>query len=187
MGVLGIGAVGGTFMAMDETTDSALWLIPRSTPGTPGGPHAVGEMVVDSNGVLYLCVAEGTPGTWIKVSHGGIRLLNAPQRAYNSQTAGGRFAPGQIRNVTIAGAVPGVPSNALGIVATLQVFETVSTGYLTVWPAGVPRTSTSNITWFGPNQKLSGLSVVRIGSGGNISIYASNRTHVIVDVSAYIL
>jgi hypothetical protein len=77
-----------------------------------------------------------------------------------------------------------VPST-LWVIATLQVFETVSTGYYRL-ACGRPADPNVEHHLVRGEPEAFGLSTVRIGSGGNISIYASNRTRH-VDVSAYIL
>jgi hypothetical protein len=42
-----------------------LRLVPSTVGGKPtSGNHLVGELYVDSGGVLYFCVTSGTPGTW---------------------------------------------------------------------------------------------------------------------------
>ena len=112
VGVLGDGAVGGQFSG----TDAAISLDPRAMPGPPGGTNFKGDLAVDSDGVMWLCVQNGSPGVWIKVSHGGVRLLNASHRAYDSRLTGGKFADGEQRSVALAGTTPalGIPDNALG-------------------------------------------------------------------------
>ena len=41
---------------------------PENAQGPPtSGNHQMGELFVDNQGVLYFCVANGTPGTWKKV------------------------------------------------------------------------------------------------------------------------
>jgi len=50
-----------------------LHLVPAGAAGSPtGGTHIVGELFVDSDGVLYSCQAAGTPGTWGPVLVGGV-------------------------------------------------------------------------------------------------------------------
>jgi len=49
-----------------------LYLVPAVGPGAPtSGHHALGELVVDSSGVIWLCQGAGTPGTWVPVLIGG--------------------------------------------------------------------------------------------------------------------
>jgi hypothetical protein len=62
-GGYGVQAQGGT---------APLYLVPAGTPGAPTtGTHTVGEVYVDSNGVVWSCTAFGTPGTWGPVLVGG--------------------------------------------------------------------------------------------------------------------
>ena len=47
---------------------AAVRLVPQSSKGHPKtGSHQRGELVVDSAGQLFLCVAGGSPGTWRQV------------------------------------------------------------------------------------------------------------------------
>lgn len=41
-----------------------LRLFPASSVGRPTGNHRKGELYMDSNAALFVCTAEGTPGTW---------------------------------------------------------------------------------------------------------------------------
>ncbi|HXX98724.1 MAG TPA: hypothetical protein VEL11_16625 [Candidatus Bathyarchaeia archaeon] len=57
----GSGGYGGDF----EGELAPVWLRPSKTQGSPStGAHNMGELYVDNQGVLYFCVASGTPGTW---------------------------------------------------------------------------------------------------------------------------
>jgi hypothetical protein len=38
------------------------------------GAHLRGELVVDSAGNLYLCTADGTPGTWVRLNLAQVAL-----------------------------------------------------------------------------------------------------------------
>jgi hypothetical protein len=49
-------------------SQAPLRLFPADTAGAPqSGSHFKGELVVDLNGDLYLCVQDGQPGTWRKI------------------------------------------------------------------------------------------------------------------------
>jgi hypothetical protein len=186
-GVLGLGTVGGVFSG----SEVAINLDPRSTPGAPTGQAFKGDMAVDSNGVLYLCVAAGTPGTWIRVSHGGVRPLGVPQRAYDSRNTGGRFSDGESRKISIAGVVAGVPANAVGIVGNVTITNTVGAGFLTIWPTGQAQPTTSNINWTTAFTTVANAFNIGAGSGGDLSVItfgtSGPTTDVIVDVTGYIL
>lgn len=192
-GVMGVGNVGGVFSG----DANAIQLNPQSASGAPtAGDHLKGDVLVDNDGVLWLCIADGTPGTWIKVSHGGIRLLDQPQRIYDSRVpgAGGAIQAGTTRTVPILGAndVNGfplaVPPQALGIVCNLTVTETTSFGFLQAWPDGPRPTSGSNVNWVAGGLAAANAATVRLGSDGSIRLYVERSdAQAIVDVSAYIL
>jgi hypothetical protein len=64
-GVHGQGRYGGKF----EGTRAQLLLQPKTTAGRPtSGTHAKGEIYMDSAGTVFVCTANGTPGTWRRVS-----------------------------------------------------------------------------------------------------------------------
>src|SRR5206468_3970879 len=85
-GVMGTGTVGGYFSG----TLAAISLEPQLTTGPPtSGDYYRGDMLVDASGVLYLCVADGNPGTWL--SGGGTRFLSRPTRAYDSRDSGNKL------------------------------------------------------------------------------------------------
>ncbi len=63
-GVFGTGKYGGQF----EGSSAQLSLIPGKTAGKPAsGQHLKGELYMDSAASLFVCIAGGTPGTWVKV------------------------------------------------------------------------------------------------------------------------
>jgi hypothetical protein len=63
----GASGCGGEFRSANG---SQIYLKPSFSPsaGAPtSGNHNMGELYVDSTGVLYFCVGNGNPGTWKKV------------------------------------------------------------------------------------------------------------------------
>ena len=63
-GVRGEGNYGGQF----EGSSAQLRLIPGSTAGRPTtGAHSLGELYMDSAAALWVCIAGGSPGTWVGV------------------------------------------------------------------------------------------------------------------------
>jgi hypothetical protein len=66
-GVFGESAtgIGGLFSG----GKAQLKLAPKATGGKPtSGTHTKGEIYMDSNAALFVCTANGTPGTWRKVT-----------------------------------------------------------------------------------------------------------------------
>lgn len=184
-GVLGLGTVGGVFSG----SVVAVNLDPQDNPGAPTGQAFKGDMAVDSDGVLWLCIGSGTPGNWIKVSHGGTRYLSSPQRAYDSRNdAAGKLQGGfpiHPRTVDIRAAIPSIPAAAVGIVGNFTVTQEDGGGFATIWPSGAwPGTSNIN---FNPGVDLANAFSVGLSSSGTVEIAASAATHAIVDVAGYIL
>ena len=196
IGVVGGGGIGvygyGTFGGYFSGDHAGISLEPQSFAGPPtANSYTKGDIFVDTNGVLFLCVADGTPGTWIKVSHGGYRPLSVPVRAYDSRNGGGKLgasgASGSLGNprvVPIVGAVAGVPSNAVAVSGNLGVTDADAGSFATVWPEGAwPGTANINFT----NVDLSNSFTVGLGSGGVISVASYTPVHVIIDIAGYIL
>jgi len=195
VGVTGTGTIGGYFSG----TLNAISLEPQTAVGPPTSTDcARGDMLVDATGVLYLCVADGnpnaappSPGTWIRVSHGGVRLLSSPARAYDSRSdpagplrSGSGDVSGSPRTIDVLGAVPNIiPAGALGIVGNLAVTQAAAGGFATIWPGGSwPGTANINFTSVDLSNSFSvGLS------GGTVAIGSSAQTHVILDVTGYVL
>jgi hypothetical protein len=187
VGVTGTGDIGGYFSG----NLAAISLQPQSVTGAPtSGDYSRGDILVDAAGVMYLCVADGNPGTWIQLSHGGYRPLPAPIRAYDSrQGSDGKLRPGAgdtatPRSVQITGVVAGVPSNAVAVAGNLAVTQGEGAGFATLWPSGAwPGTANIN---FGSGD-LSNAFTVGLGASGQINVAASAPAHVIIDVAGFIL
>jgi hypothetical protein len=82
--------------------------------------------------------------------------------------------------VTDRGGVPAIGVGAVAVNVTAVVPSTA--GYLTVWPTGDERPNASNLN-FVPGDVVPNLAVVRVGSGGRISIFnETGTTHLLVDV-----
>lgn len=194
IGVYGDGSVGGVFSG----SDASVSLSPRSASGAPTGSNLKGDIALDADGVLWLCIAGTTSSNaaiWIKASHGGTRMLSTPFRAFSSTDAGagGPLTRQEVRKVPVVGVVPDLPAEALAIVANITVHSTQSGGYLTVYPWGTPQPPTSNINWNVSGQTIANAATVGLGDGA-IAIYAdagvpdgANATDVIVDVAGYVL
>jgi hypothetical protein len=189
IGVMGSGDVGGFFSG----NLAAISLQPQDSAGAPtSGDFSRGDMLVDANGALYLCTADGNPGTWARLGPGGggggVQLLSSPQRAYDSRNdANGPLAgaiPPVARTIQISSAVPQVPASASAIVGNLTITDAKGGGFATVWPSGAwPGTSNIN---FSPGVDIANAITVGLGPGGTVLVAASKQTHVIIDVAGYI-
>jgi hypothetical protein len=83
------------------------------------------------------------------------------------------------------GAMPEVPATATAVVANVTVTTPTRSGHLTVWPAGLPKPTVSNIN-FRAGQTIANLAVVPVGADGSVSFAGSlGKLHVVVDVLGY--
>ena len=95
------------------------------------------------------------------------------------------LGPGGQIDVPIAGAGPVPSSGVAAVVMNLTGTNTTAAGYLTAWPTGAARQTTSNLNFVG-GQSVPNLAVIPLGPGGQISIYNfDGTTDVIGDVVGY--
>ena len=82
----------------------------------------------------------------------------------------------------------GVPQ-ATTVVLNVTVTEPVAAGYVTVYPCGPDAGNTappnaSNLN-YAPQQTVANGVLVKVGTGGDICLYNSQPTHLVVDVTGY--
>ena len=206
IGTAGISG-GGHGIAGQSTSGSSAYLANEVGPhlylerigtehvvGPPMGAHHQGMISLDSAGDLFLCVAEGDPGTWTRLNHQGPALLSTPQRAFDSRSGRhpvpggatkGRFGQKETRVVDLTIATD-VGNDATAVVLNVTVTNTAATGFVSIYAAdetmsGTPSFSTVN--WFGAGQTLANTTLAKT-SGGRIKVFAHNPTDVIIDVIA---
>lgn len=90
---------------------------------------------------------------------------------------------GQVLRVPVAGAF-GVPADASAVSLNLTTTGAAGPGHLRVYPCGaaMPNASTLN---FAAGQTVANASLVRVGTGGTVCIYAATTTHVILDLNGW--
>jgi hypothetical protein len=74
-----------------------------------------------------------------------------------------------------------VPETALAVALNVTAVDGQTAGFLTVWPDGGPQPGTSSVN-FPPGSASPNTVVSRVGTGGNIRIFASASVNVIVDI-----
>lgn len=77
-----------------------------------------------------------------------------------------------------------VEAGATAVALNVTVTGPEADGFLTVWPCGVDRPTTSNLN-FRAGQTVPNLVISRIGTGGAVCIASSATTHVIADLSGW--
>jgi len=112
---------------------------------------------------------------WLNIT---TRVFGVMASANMRTTASGPFG---------SASASGVPSSAvIAVVLNATVTGTTAASYLTVWPAGVPRPTASNLNWKA-GMTVPNLVVVALGAGGQVSLFnGAGSTHVIFDVEGYV-
>ncbi|MGD9996245.1 MAG: sulfatase-like hydrolase/transferase [Ilumatobacteraceae bacterium] len=120
--------------------------------------------------------------------------LPSPARLLDTRadgtTADGQFVgiglrgAGTTTPLTVADRAP-IPANA-SVVVNVTVDQPTQPGFVTVFPAGVARPNASNLNYV-TGQTVPNAVISRLGSDGTICLFNSGSTHLIVDVTAYIV
>ena len=112
-----------------------------------------------------------------------------PCRVADTRNAAGPFggpilSAGSTRGFAIPSSACGIPSTAQAYSLNITVVPPAALGYLTAWPAGQaqPYVSTLNSS---NGAIIANAAIVPAGTGGAISIYVSDATHVIIDINGY--
>jgi hypothetical protein len=128
-------------------------------------------------------VIDGTPPTALQFVP-----LAQPCRAVDTRPehgGGGPIQGGTFQNFPISGAGScGALPSAAAYSMNVSVVPAGPLGYLTVWPAGQPQPLVSTLNSLDGRIKANA-AIIPAGASGEISVYASNTTNVIVDVNGY--
>jgi hypothetical protein len=121
---------------------------------------------------------------------GGAYQSLSPARILDTRVGSGApkqpIGPNSAINVQVTG-VSGVPSTGVAaVVMNVTVTNTTAASYLTVWPAGLPRPTASNLNW-PAGKTVPNLVEVGVGLNGQVSAYnAGGSTDLIFDVAGYV-
>jgi len=98
------------------------------------------------------------------------------------QGAGLRPADGTV-TVQVADRA-GIPSDATAVLVNVTAAGPVEPGFITVHARGESRPSASNLNYV-PGSNTANVAIARLGIGGDICVFTSAPTNVIVDVAGY--
>jgi hypothetical protein len=111
--------------------------------------------------------------------------------AGGTNVTSGKLNARQVIHLTVKNVPPALAERATSAYLNITVAGTVSAGVLTAYSSSIAKPATSSLNWWGPNQILSNLVEVRLGTynGGPLAfaIHVNTATSVIVDVSGLIL
>lgn len=171
-----VGYSNGGYGAWLSSQKAPLRLHPNGMVGPPAdGQHEVGEVRPDANGVLWLCVAPGDPGTWVRP---GFNPL--VKRLVSAATTTGSYAAAQRKDVTVTGIPAGIGAVALNLTAT-----STGSGSITVYPYGTTRPGVAHLA-VNPQYRWTGFAIVRLGAGNKFSVYNSaGTTKLSIDLAGF--
>jgi hypothetical protein len=204
-------AAGQTLTCANQTAGVECLLVSLSGTTVPNGVVAVVTVTIstatsDASSALSLSGVLGTSqqGEAIPIqANGAVLTINGsttsrpalrfvpvtPCRVADTRNANGPFGGPAIRSQTSRDfAMPngdcGIPSTAAAYSLNVAVVPQDTLGYLTVWPAGQPQPLVATLNSVDGRIK-SNVAIVPAGSNGAISIYATDTTHVILDINGY--
>lgn len=182
IGVFGVSAQSGGIGVYAEGGDSleapGTGLLAVSPYGTPlrlsgaaiavpptSGSWTAGSFLV-KDGALWYCIAggAGSASEWVRLS-GAFVPLDSPARAYDSRDADGKLAKGETRDVDVAAALAEIPASASAVLLNATVANTVSSGFLTLYPQGAPVPSTASVNYTAAGQIVGNNATVGLNGG----------------------
>jgi hypothetical protein len=120
----------------------------------------------------------------------GLRFIPvAPCRVADTRNANGPFggpalAAASTRTFTIPSSSCNIPAGALAYALNFTVVPPASLGSITVWPTGQAQPGTILLTSYDGRIKANA-AIVAAGTSGGVSVYASNKTHLVIDITGY--
>ncbi|MBS2966226.1 fibronectin type III domain-containing protein [Actinocrinis puniceicyclus] len=142
---------------------------------------APAQLVADVSG-YYTTAAAASPSTGLYHALPPSRLLDTRD---GTGVPAGAVGTGQSINLQVTG-VGGVPATGVSaVVLNTTVTAPTTGGYVTVYPAGTTRPTTSTLN-FTANEIVANRVVVRVGKGGMVSLYNYyGNTHLVADVTGW--
>ena len=155
--------------------------------GPPPAGLALGDIVRDAAGDMFVCVQVGTPGQWRKIAGlgtaGSFHPID-PVRIFDSRSSA-VLQPDVAVNVSVSSVIPsGVVARAATV--NITITGTVNSGYLTAYPAGGAPPNASVINWSNSAQTIANGSTLKLGTGNAFTVVSKlNATHLLVDLLGY--
>lgn len=139
---------------------------------------AEGKVCVYTTSTLHLVV--DVNGAYSPTMGFGQLHPLTPTRLYDSRQGATLLAADSVTRISILGQAA-VPADATAAVLNVTATQPAGPGYLTVYPCGVERPEASNVN-FGAGETVPNSVTAAIGSGGEVCVYASAATHLVVDL-----
>jgi hypothetical protein len=148
--------------------------------GAAGLSVFVGAMSAD---VLFDVTGYVT-GSSAAVSTLGLLVPVVPARLADSRGSGGA-----VDVLAVSAGVAPYGEAISGVIVTVTAVGAVGNGYLTVTPTGAlaPGSPTSALNWSGTSWAVATMTVQPVFAARELTLATSSRTHLVVDVTAYLL
>ena len=137
------------------------------------------DVILDINGYFG---ASGGPGALSFYPVTPCRV--ADTRGAQDEFGGPEMTGSTARSFTVPASACHIPSNAAAYSLNVTVVPDGVLSYLTAWPTGSPQPQVSTLNSF-DGAVVANAAVVPAGTGGAISVFVTNRTHVILDIDGY--
>lgn len=105
-------------------------------------------------------------------------------RLLDTRDGGAPNAGGSVVAVAVTGRA-GVPAGATGVVLNLTAASPAAAGFVTVWPCDEPRPTASNLN-VAAGVDRANLVLVAPDGDGEVCVFTSSTTHVVVDVFGWL-
>ncbi len=194
------------YVAKFNSTGSQVLLGVTVGGGPGGGGERAGGSAVDASGAIYVGGstlpggAFATPGAFQQTQAGGAdsfvakvpgALLFVPMtpcrlvdtRNPTAPFGGPSIAGDTSRSFAIPDGACAVPPTATAYSLNVTVVPRAGLAYLTVWPTGVEQPVVSTLNSDG--RVKANAAIVPAGTGGGISVYATDFTDVVLDINGY--
>lgn len=106
-----------------------------------------------------------------------------PARVIDTRTTGGRLAAGSSISFSVAGG-NGVPTDARAVTLNVTAVDPGGVGFITVWPCGGTRPSTSNLNVTKGDTRPN-LVTVKVGEDGRVCAYSQGEVDLVIDVNGW--
>ena len=136
-----------------------------------------------------ICISTNTPASIIVDAFGYFPAgspitVTTPTRLLDTRPADAVLLPGQTLTVPVVGAT-GLPASAVAAVLTVTAAEPKGVGFVAAAPCGAPAgTSTLNVV---PDRGTSNTAIVGPGDGGAVCITVNTVTHILIDVTGWVI
>ena len=143
------------------------------------------DVVVDVNGWFTDGTSPSQTGAFFVAAPSPSRICDTRSNGNSTPCVGETITSRTPLLVPVAGHGP-VPSSAVvAVVANITAVDTTSQSYLTAWPTGATQPTASDLNWVA-GLTVPNMSVVGLGTGGDISVYvAAGNADVIIDVAGW--